>query len=186
MGWRRLKGFMNEIIQFGAVKTDNLNILDTFDIHIGWEDLAGDQTLLIFPTRLSGCQFMQAVSRFKRDGWATRCWWHGEPQIFWLWSARANGHEIQFKNISFYATFIIRWSMVSHFVFRCNGVRKMRSSLNGSCAIKLSGNFVCRHRQTSLRREVQFGKIPTGCKEVCTFSTPVKAENQRQEAVETE
>ena len=28
---RRLKGFMNEIIEFGAVKVDeNLNILDTF------------------------------------------------------------------------------------------------------------------------------------------------------------
>ena len=29
---RRLKGFMNEIIEFGAVKVDgNLHVLDTFD-----------------------------------------------------------------------------------------------------------------------------------------------------------
>lgn len=70
---RRLKGFMNEIIQFGAVKTDeNLNILDTFDMFIrpqvGKKISGKIKTLTnISNEELSGgCQFMQAVSRFKK------------------------------------------------------------------------------------------------------------------------
>ena len=70
---RRLKGFINEIIEFGAVKVDeNLKALDTFNAFIRpqvGKKLSGKIRTL---TRISnedledGIQFMQAVSRFKK------------------------------------------------------------------------------------------------------------------------
>ena len=77
---RRLKGFINEIIEFGAVKVDeSLAVLDTFNAFVRpqvGKKLSGKiQTL----TRISdedledGIQFMQAVSRFKK--------WMGEAAL---------------------------------------------------------------------------------------------------------
>ena len=70
---RRLKGFMNEIIEFGAVKVDeNLNILDTFSAlvrpQVG-KKLSGKIKTLTNLTNedlATGLQFMQVMSQFKK------------------------------------------------------------------------------------------------------------------------
>lgn len=70
---RRIKGFINEIIEFGAVKTDeNLNIMDTFSSfvrpQVGKHISGKIKTLTnISNEELStGLQFMQVVSQFKK------------------------------------------------------------------------------------------------------------------------
>lgn len=70
---RRLKGFINEIIEFGAVKTDeNLKKIDTFSAlvrpQVGKRISGKVKTLTsITNEELSdGLQFMQAISRFKK------------------------------------------------------------------------------------------------------------------------
>ena len=70
---RRLKGFMNEIIEFGAVKVDeNLNILDTFSALVRppvGKKLSGKIKTLTNLTNedlATGLQFMQVMSQFKK------------------------------------------------------------------------------------------------------------------------
>lgn len=72
---RRLKGFINEIIEFGAVLVDeNLNIIDTFEALIRpqvGKKISGKISTLTSITDgdlQDGLQFMQAVSRFGK--WA--------------------------------------------------------------------------------------------------------------------
>lgn len=70
---RRLKGFMNEIIEFGAVKVDEkLNILDTFSElvrpQVG-KKISGkikNLTNLTNEDLAQGLQFMQVMSRFRK------------------------------------------------------------------------------------------------------------------------
>lgn len=72
---KRLKGFINEIIEFGAVKVDEqLNIIDTFEALIRpqvGKKISGKIKTLTSITNEDlegGLQFMQAVSRFGK--WA--------------------------------------------------------------------------------------------------------------------
>ena len=87
---RRLKGFMNEIIEFGAVKVDgNLHVLDTFDAlvrpQVGKKISGKIRTLTNITNEelANGLQFMQVMSRFRK--------WMGDAVlmtwvrlIFWL------------------------------------------------------------------------------------------------------
>lgn len=75
---KRLKGFINEIIEFGAVKVDdNLQLADTFSLlvrpQVGKKISGKIATLTnITDEELeSGRQFMQVVSRFRK--WAGDC-----------------------------------------------------------------------------------------------------------------
>ncbi len=70
---RRLKGFMNEIIEFGAVKVDeSMQILDTFDAlvrpQVGKKISGKIKTLTNITNEEleNGLQFMQAMSRFRK------------------------------------------------------------------------------------------------------------------------
>ncbi len=70
---RRTKGFMNEIIEFGAVKVDeNLNIVDTFSHlvrpQVGKKISGKVQTLthLTNEELAQGMQYLQVMSRFKK------------------------------------------------------------------------------------------------------------------------
>jgi DNA polymerase III epsilon subunit-like protein len=70
---RRIKGFINEIIEFGAVKVDqNLNILDTFEAlvrpQVGKKISGKIKTLTSITNEelAGGLQFMQVSSRFKK------------------------------------------------------------------------------------------------------------------------
>ncbi len=70
---RRTKGFINEIIEFGAVKVDrNLNILDTFESlvrpQVGKRISGKIKTLTSITNEEleGGLQFMQVTSRFKK------------------------------------------------------------------------------------------------------------------------
>ncbi|HEX3037765.1 MAG TPA: 3'-5' exonuclease [Oscillospiraceae bacterium] len=70
---RRLKGFINEIIEFGAVKTDkDLNIIDTFSSFVRpqvGKHLSGKIKTLTNITNeelSTGLQFMQVISRFRK------------------------------------------------------------------------------------------------------------------------
>ena len=70
---RRLKGFMNEIIEFGAVKVDgNLHVLDTFDAlvrpQVGKKISGKIRTLTNITNEelANGLQFMQVMSRFRK------------------------------------------------------------------------------------------------------------------------
>lgn len=70
---RRLKGFINEIIEFGAVKTDkDLNIIDTFSSFVRpqvGKHISGKIKTLTNITNeelLTGPQFMQVISLFKK------------------------------------------------------------------------------------------------------------------------
>lgn len=71
---RRLKGFMNEIIEFGAVKVceEDLAVLDTFDAFVRpqvGKKISGKIKTLTNITNEDleeGLQFMQVISRFKR------------------------------------------------------------------------------------------------------------------------
>lgn len=80
---RKLKGFMNEIIEFGAVKVDeNLNVVDTFESlvrpQVG-KKLSGKIKTLTSITNeelKDGLQFMQVTSRFKK--------WAGDA-VFMTW-----------------------------------------------------------------------------------------------------
>ena len=72
---RKLKGFMNEIIEFGAVKADaELNIVDTFEAlvrpQVGKKISGKVKTLTSITNEelTGGQQFMQVISRFRR--WA--------------------------------------------------------------------------------------------------------------------
>lgn len=75
---KRLKGFMNEIIEFGAVKVDdNLRLVDTFSLlvrpQVG-KKISGKIATLTSITDEdleNGRQFMQVVSRFRK--WAGDC-----------------------------------------------------------------------------------------------------------------
>ena len=75
---RRLKGFMNEIIECGAVKVDEkLRVLDTFEMlvrpQVG-KKISGKISSLTSITNedlADGPQFLQVVSRFRR--WAGDC-----------------------------------------------------------------------------------------------------------------
>lgn len=75
---RRLKGFMNEIIECGAVKVDEqFHILDTFEMLIRpqvGKRISGkisDLTSITNEDLADGPQFLQVVSRFRR--WAGDC-----------------------------------------------------------------------------------------------------------------
>lgn len=70
---RRLKGFMNEIIEFGAVKVDEcLHVLDTFDAlvrpQVGKKISGKIKTLTNITNEelANGLQFMQVMSRFRK------------------------------------------------------------------------------------------------------------------------
>ena len=70
---RRLKGFMNEIIEFGAVKVDeSMNVLDTFDAlvrpQVGKKISGKIKTLTNITNEelANGLQFMQVMSRFRK------------------------------------------------------------------------------------------------------------------------
>ena len=70
---RRLKGFINEIIEFGAIKVDeNLNIISTFSHlvrpQIGKKISGKIKTLtnLTNEELANGLQFMQVMSRFRK------------------------------------------------------------------------------------------------------------------------
>ena len=70
---RRIKGFINEIIEFGAVKVDwNLNIIDTFEAlvrpQVGKKISGKIKTLTSITNEdlEGGLQFMQVTSRFKK------------------------------------------------------------------------------------------------------------------------
>lgn len=70
---RRLKGFMNEIIEFGAVKVDeSMQILDTFDAlvrpQVGKKISGKIKTLTNITNEEleNGLHFMQAMSRFRK------------------------------------------------------------------------------------------------------------------------
>ncbi|HEX2985766.1 MAG TPA: 3'-5' exonuclease [Caproiciproducens sp.] len=70
---RRIKGFINEIIEFGAVKVDqSLNIIDTFEAlvrpQVGKKISGKIKTLTSITNEdlEGGLQFMQATSRFKK------------------------------------------------------------------------------------------------------------------------
>lgn len=80
---RRLKGFINEIIEFGAVKVDeSLNIIDTFEAlvrpQVG-KKISGKIKMLTSITNedlQNGLHFMQVTSRFKKwmDGAVLMTW----------------------------------------------------------------------------------------------------------------
>ncbi|HEX3039119.1 MAG TPA: 3'-5' exonuclease [Caproiciproducens sp.] len=70
---RRIKGFINEIIEFGAVKVDeNLNITDTFEAlirpQVGKKISGKIKTLTSITNEelAGGLHFMQVLSRFKK------------------------------------------------------------------------------------------------------------------------
>ena len=70
---KRLKSFMNEIIEFGAVKVDkDLNVIDTFEAlvrpQVGKKISGKIKTLTSITNEdlKDGMQFMQAVSKFKK------------------------------------------------------------------------------------------------------------------------
>ncbi len=70
---RRIKGFINEIIEFGAVKVDeDLNILDTFEAlvrpQVGKKISGKIKTLTSITNEelAGGLQFMQVTSRFRK------------------------------------------------------------------------------------------------------------------------
>ncbi len=72
---RRKKGYINEIIEFGAVKCDeNLTVLDTFSCFIKPQiakklsSVISDLTSITDETLTEGIPFMKAVSRFRK--WA--------------------------------------------------------------------------------------------------------------------
>nr|WP_319488525.1 3'-5' exonuclease [uncultured Caproiciproducens sp.] len=72
---RRLKGFMNEIIEFGAVKIDrDLNVIDTFEAlvrpQVGKKISGKIKTLTSITNEdlKAGLQFMQVTSQFRK--WA--------------------------------------------------------------------------------------------------------------------
>lgn len=72
---KRLRGFMNEIIEFGAVKTDSaLNTVDTFEAlvrpQVGKKISGKVRTLTSITNEelTGGQQFMQVISRFRK--WA--------------------------------------------------------------------------------------------------------------------
>ncbi|MBW7573510.1 3'-5' exonuclease [Caproiciproducens faecalis] len=80
---RRLKGFMNEIIEFGAVKVDHdLNVVDTFEAlirpQVGKKISGKIKTLTSITNEdlKDGLQFMQVVSRFRK--------WAGDA-VFMTW-----------------------------------------------------------------------------------------------------
>ena len=80
---KRLKGYINEIIEFGAVKVDpQLNILDTFEVLIQpqvGKKISGkikNLTSITNEDLKGGLRFMQAVSRF--------CKWSGESVVLTL------------------------------------------------------------------------------------------------------
>ncbi len=80
---RRLKGFMNEIIEFGAVKVDrDLNVIDTFEAlvrpQVGKKISGKIKTLTSITNEdlKDGLQFMQVTSRFKK--------WAGDA-VFMTW-----------------------------------------------------------------------------------------------------
>ncbi len=80
---RRLKGFMNEIIEFGAVKVDeNLTIIDTFEAlvrpQVGKKISGKIKTLTSITNEEleGGLQFMQVISLFKK--------WAGDA-VFMTW-----------------------------------------------------------------------------------------------------
>ncbi len=77
---RRLKGFINEIIEFGAVKVDaQLRVIDTFEClvrpQVGKKISSKIETLTNITNEdlQSGLQFMQAMSRFRK--------WMGEAVL---------------------------------------------------------------------------------------------------------
>lgn len=70
---RRIKGFINEIIEFGAVKVDeSLNIIDTFEAlvrpQVGKKISGKIKTLTSITNEdlQNGLHFMQVISRFKK------------------------------------------------------------------------------------------------------------------------
>lgn len=80
---RRLKGFMNEIIEFGAVKVDqDLNVIDTFEAlvrpQVGKKISGKIKTLTNITNEQleGGLQFMQVISWFKK--------WAGDA-VFMTW-----------------------------------------------------------------------------------------------------
>ena len=80
---RRIKGFINEIIEFGAVKVDeSLNILDTYEAlvrpQVG-KKISGKICTLTSITNEElegGLQFMQVTSRFRK-------WMGGAVLLTW-------------------------------------------------------------------------------------------------------
>lgn len=75
---RRIKGYINEIIEFGAVKCDeNLNVLSTFSLFVRPQvgkhltSIVTSLTNLTDENVSGGVPFMSAVSRFRR--WAGDC-----------------------------------------------------------------------------------------------------------------
>ena len=75
---RKLKGYINEIIEFGAVKCDEqLNIIDTFSsfvkLQVGKKisSIVSELTTIKDENLSDAQQFMQVVSKFKR--WAGNC-----------------------------------------------------------------------------------------------------------------
>lgn len=80
---RRLKGFINEIIEFGAVMTnDRLEVIDTFEVlvrpQVGKKISGKIETLTNISNQdlSGGMLFMQAVSRFRK-------WADGAPILTW-------------------------------------------------------------------------------------------------------
>lgn len=80
---RRLKGFMNEIIEFGAVKVDeHLNIIDTFEAlvrpQVGKKISGKIKTLTSITNEdlEGGLQYMQVISQFRK--------WAGDA-VFMTW-----------------------------------------------------------------------------------------------------
>ena len=95
---RRIKGFINEIIEFGAVKVDEqLNIIDTYEAlvrpQVGKKISGKIRTLTSITNEEleGGLQFMQVTSRFRKwVGSAVLLTW-GTSDILTRISAAASG-----------------------------------------------------------------------------------------------